>query len=323
MATMQKILCVVLLLGVSACGEPRFDAPMTLAGETVSAEALNHGYEQYMLNCYACHGEDGDGKGPAAPYLRPQPRDFRTGVFKFGGVRNPGMPHTKDLVDLVKRGITGTAMLAWDLPDEDLVAIVQYIKTFSSAATEGSAKLWSKRKSLGERIVAEKDPWKGKDAEAIAHGEVVYHINAQCRTCHPSYITQSTMWDMSQKVGWGYAELMYRPQLKESDAFKGVKILPIDFLYHPIKSIRADDSAEDQRDRLYRVIGAGIPGAAMPTWKGALSEEDLWSLVYYVQSVADIRDTKKGRELRASLENQEPFVAPDQEGQQQAQPEGQ
>ena len=39
------------LLLIVSCGENRFTEPQTFAGQTVSAETLTHGYEQYMLNC--------------------------------------------------------------------------------------------------------------------------------------------------------------------------------------------------------------------------------------------------------------------------------
>ena len=113
------------------CKPVEFTEDQALGGEIISGETLTYGYEQYMLNCYACHGENGDGKGPAAQYLRPPPRDFRSALFKFGGVGAGDLPHTKDLVRLVKRGLTGTAMLPWDIPDSDMEAIIHYIKTFS------------------------------------------------------------------------------------------------------------------------------------------------------------------------------------------------
>jgi mono/diheme cytochrome c family protein len=34
------------------------------------------------------------------------------------------------------------------------------------------------------------------------------------------------------------------------------------------------------------VVGAGVGGTAMPTWKGALREEDLWAVARYVEGVA-------------------------------------
>jgi mono/diheme cytochrome c family protein len=314
----------VLLLGaLCACGsEPRFSEGMELGGEWVESQDLNDGYELYMHNCYACHGEQGDGRGPAAPYLRPRPRDFTTGTFKFGGTKDSGLPHTADLVQLVRRGITGTAMLPWDVPEGELVKIVHYIKTFS--------KRWTDESSLGERIVPTVDPWAPSCAgdevarkrstcqsamaeagqRAIAKGRAVYHVNAQCRTCHPAYVTQVELWDITQEIGWGYADLKYRSELKKSDVFQDVTILPIDFLFHSIKTVAQGDDPITARARLYRAIGSGIPGAAMPTWKGALSEEDLWALTYYVQDLARIRQTPEARALRHRLDTQAPFTPP-------------
>lgn len=104
----------------------------TFAGEvTVSGAELNRGYQSYMRYCYACHGENGDGKGPAAYSLRPPPRDFTRGVFKFARMRgNDDFPNDEDLVRIVKGGLHGTAMLPWDITEPELRRILQYIKAF-------------------------------------------------------------------------------------------------------------------------------------------------------------------------------------------------
>src|SRR5690349_18334975 len=65
------------------------DESRTFAGDvTVSGTDLNHGYQLYMRYCYACHGERGDGKGPSSYALRPPPRDFTKGIFKFARMRS-------------------------------------------------------------------------------------------------------------------------------------------------------------------------------------------------------------------------------------------
>jgi mono/diheme cytochrome c family protein len=67
-------------------------------------------------------------------------------------------------------------------------------------------------------------------------------------------------------------------------------------------------TAEEQREDLYRTIGAGVGGAAMPTWQGNLPDENLWALVYYVQSLAEMRGKPEAYALREKLEAQPKWV---------------
>ena len=55
-----------------------------------------------------------------------------------------------------------------------------------------------------------------------------------------------------------------------------------DFRDGRLRSVRPDSRAGD----LYRAIAAGLGGTAMPTWKGALPEDDLWALVHYVDQLS-------------------------------------
>ena len=74
-----------------------------------------------------------------------------------------------------------------------------------------------------------------------------------------------------------------------------MKLLPPDFTRVELRSIRPDHQFED----LYRVIASGVGGTAMPTWRGALPEEDLWSLVHFVNSLVKLKGTDAPRRLRA------------------------
>jgi len=40
------------------------------------------GRKIYDKKCWWCHGEKGEGNGPAAEFLLPPPRDFTLGVYK-------------------------------------------------------------------------------------------------------------------------------------------------------------------------------------------------------------------------------------------------
>ena len=64
-----------------AQASPKSNLP-TGPNTTAVASGMS-GPQLYIHYCAACHGEDGDGQGPAARFLYPKPRDFRAGVFRM------------------------------------------------------------------------------------------------------------------------------------------------------------------------------------------------------------------------------------------------
>src|SRR5439155_19759984 len=46
-------------------------------------DRLAAGSKLFRSRCQECHGPNGDGRGPTAPWLTPHPRDFRQAAFKF------------------------------------------------------------------------------------------------------------------------------------------------------------------------------------------------------------------------------------------------
>jgi mono/diheme cytochrome c family protein len=293
------------LLGLTLAGcykDPRpFKAPVKLAGKTVAAETLNLGRTAYLQYCRACHGDEGKGDGPSAPGLRPPPRNFTQGEFKFAGVLDQKLPRDEDLVRIVQSNLHGTAMLGWDVPDRELNAILQYIKTLSDA--------WKDDDAVGEPVVSGPDPWgPGQEAEAIARGKVLYHGFAQCLNCHPAYATPAEISSASQQLSGhpttDFRPDMYLPELKDSDYTapdgKTVKLLPPDFLLDPVRSIQPGTELTD----LYRILVAGVTGAAMPAWDPQVMPDkgrDVWAIAYYVRSLMRMRGTEQALAFKAAL----------------------
>jgi mono/diheme cytochrome c family protein len=292
---MTRTLLLVAALASTACKDyraRRFKEPMKLGGKVIPAGVLEEGQRDYMLYCRTCHGEKGDGKGPSALGLRPPPRDFTLGIFKFAAVPGGTLPHDEDVVRIVRSGLHGTAMLAWDgVPDPNLQAIIQYMKTFSPRWRE---------EEPGDAVVPTPDPWASKAGEGVARGRKLYHGLAQCLGCHPAYASKQEIYEASRELtGNGTTDFrpdMYGSELKDSDY--GVKILPPDFTFADVRSVRDDHRAED----LYRVIAAGVGGTAMPTWKGSLPDDDIWALAHYVDSLLALKGTPGVAELRRKNE---------------------
>ena len=276
-----------------------FTAPRKLAGKVVPAEVLNEGRVAYLQYCRACHGDKGDGRGPAAEGLRPPPRNFTQGEFKFAWVLDQKLPRDEDLVRIVRSNLHGSAMLGWEVPEPQLMKIVQYLKTLSDA--------WKDDDAVGEPVVPAPDPWVGREQAAVARGRLLYHGYAQCLNCHPSYISPDEISAASVALGGQpkteFRPAMYQPELKESDYTVGdlkLQLLPPDFLVNPVRSPRP----ESQRADLYRLLVAGVTGAAMPAWDPSVLPEktsDVWALAYYVDSLVRLRGTTAGLALRSRL----------------------
>lgn len=314
---------VLVALGVgcsSGAPAPKLE-PLKLGdGRTLAAETLERGRDVYAYYCLSCHGAKGDGQGPAAVGMRPPPRNFKQGLFKFGGVAAGELPTDDALKRTVRRGLHGTPMLPWGVPEADVEAVVQYVKTFSPR--------WQ-QEAPGQPLEVSADPWKGREAEALERGKTVFHVagkgNAGCSGCHISYLPKPELEALVEQVTGRKVDLSkadpYTQQARDSDYTVAVdekgepaqmaKVLPPDFLLHRLRTVwplgteveGAEYTPERQREDLYRVIAAGVGGAAMPTWKGAIPEENLWALAYYVQTLVNQRDTAEGRAFKEHLRN--------------------
>jgi mono/diheme cytochrome c family protein len=303
------------------------DETRTFAGDvTVTGAELNKGYTLYMRYCYACHGEKGDGKGPSSYALRPPPRDFTKGIFKFARMRSSDdYPNDADLVRIVKGGLHGTAMLPWDIRESDeLPLVLNYIKSFGPLNEEGeqthTGSRWERVKKKTGKVypvldewAPEDDPWVGKEAAAIDRGKKLYHFRAECVNCHPSFDTQENLYKLSVEAAKaepasfsplkGFRDDMYHSAPKKSEEY-GVQIMPPDFTMDFVRSAHPESRIKD----LYRILSFGVY-PIMPAWKGAgLTDSDIYAIAYYVKSLIDMRGTAAALELKQHMEEQKPFA---------------
>ena len=147
-----------------------------LASEGLAADGkqtLETGKRVYEENCGVCHGLSGDGQGMAAHMFQTPPRDFREGKYKFRSTPTGSLPLDSDLVRSVKSGVRGTAMIPQDhLSDEEIGAVVQYIKSFSER--------FSREKPQAPVPIPVLPP---KTPTLVASGRTIYK-KAGCPECH-------------------------------------------------------------------------------------------------------------------------------------------
>jgi mono/diheme cytochrome c family protein len=114
-------------------GEGNAPAP---AAANVSAlleptpELIAEGKNLYGVNCASCHGNAGQGDGPAAAALNPKPRNFTTGEWRYGG----GLAR---VVRTISEGSPGTAMAAFaGIPMADRVKLAHYVRSLAPSLPE-------------------------------------------------------------------------------------------------------------------------------------------------------------------------------------------
>ena len=221
---------------------------------------ISEGSRVYARYCIGCHGENGDGKGPAARLLVVKPRDFTSGVFKFRSTPTGTLPTDEDLYRTITRGVYRTSMPDWGLLSErERLAVLQYIKGFYPR--------WDER-GPGTPISIPQPPASFGSAESVARGKQLFEL-LECWACHG-------------KEGKGDGP---SAATLGADAW-GNKQRPFDFTSGRLKS---GPTVKD----IYRTFMTGINGTAMPSYADILGEPDgeniregdTWNLVAFIVSL--------------------------------------
>jgi cytochrome c oxidase cbb3-type subunit I/II len=237
-----------------------------------SAEWIAYGKEVYQRRCIGCHGEKGDGNGPAATFLFNQrPRNFSVGVFKFRLTQKP-IPTDGDLLRTITRGVRGTAMPAWyELPLNDRLAVIQYIKYELAVDRSDPSKPYAYfiEEPPSQPLYVGQPPVPSQ--AILAHAKDVWQ-NAKCWECHG----QTGKGDGQKAAG-----------LKDDFGFP---IRPADLTSGQFKS---GPSVQD----IFRTMSTGLSGTPMPSYRDSLSEQDRWALAYYVLSLSAFKDPLTGEPL--------------------------
>jgi mono/diheme cytochrome c family protein len=242
------------------------------------------GIRLYAQHCSRCHGIRGTADGATSPYLDPPARRFGEEKFMLSSTEN-GIPTDADLDYVLRHGIPGTAMPAFDyLTDAERTALVAHIRWLTRTGVY--ARLYQRAKKQDpEDIpdVAELSTTAAKQSvpgptvevseipppptpESIARGGQMF--TRTCATCHGP-----------KGAGDG-------PQVKDMKNEYGRPTRPRDLARGVFKG-------GGEPERLYVRIANGMPGSAMPGSKATLKPDEIWDLVYFVRSLseADLQGT--------------------------------
>ncbi len=237
------------------------------AGKAPPGQAL------YKNHCAVCHGVEGNGQGEAAYLLRPKPRNFRAGKFRL--VTSEYLqPTREDLFNTITNGMPGTPMPSWaHLPESDRWALADYVLELNRQGwydrgielgySPAEASQYAEEMTdPGEPIAVPAEPQVTE--EALKEGRQLY-LTA-CANCHGK--EGEGRRDPTWRTAEGYPT--WSRNLR-TGVFKGGR----------------------EGKQLYIRFSTGLPGTPMPNQ--ALSPDQVWRIVEYVQSLSDPEAQEKAR----------------------------
>lgn len=263
--------------------------PKLLGSPEAQIEHLVLGRDVYMVRCVQCHGETGDGAGPAASHLYPKPRDYRRGIFKFTSTPYGAKPRKSDLMRTVKLGVSGTSMPAFSLLTEgELSAVVDYVLVLThrgelefQLALEGdgsdeldpqtvldlAGEIVTDWNSAEATPVNPATPRPAFTAEHVTRGKQAF-LTKGCSKCHGDDGRGQTKDNLDAKLVDVWKNPTRAADLTSGMLHGGKE--PID---------------------IYRRIYSGINGTPMPEFRTALANEPdtIWDLVSYVLYISNAR----------------------------------
>lgn len=235
-------------------------------------ESMHQARIAFGAHCVTCHGQAGDGKGPASLYLKTPPRDFTKLIFKIRSTEF--FPSDLDIFRSITAGFPAYGMPSFrHLPEHERWALVHYVKklgregwienlrreTGEEFDLEESKEIVAELMETGKLFAASIEP--APDADSPARGKALY--DESCSKCHGETGRGDGPSAPTMEDNWG------RPL----DAR--------DFSEAPIfrkGGWRLVDTV--------RFIQVGVGGTPMPSHP-ALSEGQVWDLAHYVHELGE------------------------------------
>ncbi|MBX9790520.1 MAG: c-type cytochrome [Pirellulales bacterium] len=227
----------------------------------------------YGRHCAACHGEKGDGKGIAAVFLYPKPRDFRAGNFRLVSTAN-NVPTIEDLEGAIARGMPGSAMPPWEHLSagarRELAEYVMQLRRDGAKDIELAIAAEEETERTPEELeeaiaplitpgpMIEVPPLPPSSAEAIERGRELYKTKG-CAACHGNEGRGDGQQQMIDTEGFAT-----RPRDLTRGLYKG----------------------DPDPVVVYRRILAGMPGTPMPSLRD-VEPAAIADLTHFVLSLSD------------------------------------
>ena len=208
---------------------------------------LRLGKPLYIRECAGCHGDRGDGQGPAAAFLDPKPRNFTKKLFKLRTTEGQ-VPASADVLRTIERGIPGSAMPSFSfLAPQEQKQIAAYVLNVADLL------------DTPEPAVVDPGTAPPATAQSTERGKALY-AQMQCGACHGTL---------------GRGDGPSAGGLQDDD---GVPIKVRNFTDGQFRG------GGEREDLYYRFV-TGMDGTPMPAFRDSIKGADRWALVDYVRSL--------------------------------------
>lgn len=260
--------CLVIAFGLLpvglSCRSPGPAAPMPASAE---------GWQVYLAHCAACHGNRGEGDGPAAIALEVRPRDFRNEPFRYISTLD-GTPTEQDLKQTIRSGRHFGAMPARpSLTDSEVNILADYVREINRLG-------WVE--SLTQEFADDED-MTPEDVEEIALEKVTPGKPIPILWRPPGFRSDT---EVGRKLYMASCASCHGPTGRGDGLDK-----PKDELGKPIAVRDLTSGAFRggvEAPEIFKRIRCGVPGTPMPAQEG-LSDGEVWQLVYYTRFLAGWR----------------------------------
>jgi mono/diheme cytochrome c family protein len=282
-------------------GTDWLNAPKARPTELTHAGTDPDGGALYNLHCARCHGVNGDGNGQTP--MSPKARHFGYERFKFtdtlNGLRQPqgaagtlgGIPTDEVLVALLRRGIAGSPMPAFDtLKEEELRAIVGYVRTrFLKPDRLMAARLAIElEKAKKDEEFDPKKDWPPKqDKQDKWYLEVVADVTASepCPVPTP-FPAAKPGYEQRAAVLFNKLGCLGCHGEKGTGTFDPNRKNDNGTLAYPRDLTAGVYKGGPEPEHVYRRIYLGIPGTPMKAFGKEATPDEIVDLVYYVKRFA-------------------------------------
>lgn len=268
----KKMLILITFLFVFFLSPPTEPQNLSLQKPQLNKELFSQGEILYQKQCSVCHGLEGKGDGKAAYLLYPKPRNFVEDKFRLISTTNQ-IATDEDLFRVITKGMAGSSMPPWEhLSEQDRWALVYYVRFLSEIEH------YKQNGEITEEVIKQGLSWEWIDRivnkkidpqgiiaipteppvtqEVIARGKELFITS--CAGCHGMQGKGDGQQQMMDSLGY---------PTKARDLTAGI--------------FKGDSSSEE----LYLRMMAGMPGSPMPSYDGVFTQEQIWDLIHYVQSL--------------------------------------